>query len=258
MSEPNGGLTHHIYPQKGDRQLRFFRDTASVEIRRTLGIAGGRAAIGAAVVVDVFRAFSAAAYAFAAGAESILLASEVEEAKDIAANIGGAVLMGEDAGARPDGFDFGNSPGEITQNPGLVGRAVVVHRSSAGTRAARAALDAHADPVYVASLVVASATAAAVATEPVVTIVESGTSGITPAEEDAVCAELITGRLAGRQVDLAGSSFRVASCRRADYLRRSSFAHPDDVDLCAQTDRFGFAMRAEREDGLVVVRRVQP
>ena len=54
-------------------------------------------------MIDVFRAFSAAAYAFAAGATRILLAAEVDEARNIAGSTPDAILMGEVNGAKPDG-----------------------------------------------------------------------------------------------------------------------------------------------------------
>lgn len=227
-----------------------------MEIHHQFGIAGAERATGATVVIDVFRAFSAAAYAFAAGAAEIVLATEVAEAREIAAALGDAVLMGEVAGVRPDGFALGNSPGEIVDRPSIVAGETIVHRSSAGTQCARAALAGGASPLYVASLVVASATAAAFGGAPGVTIVASGESGVRASVEDRVCAELIHGLLLGDQSRLASSGHEVANCDRAGTLRQAAFAHPQDVTLCAAVDEFSFAMRAELEDGLVRVRRV--
>ncbi len=208
------------------------------------------------MVIDVFRAFTAAAYAMAAGAEEIVLTSEVAEAIEIAAAIPGAVLMGEVTGIRPDEFALGNSPGEIVARPKAVKGRTVVHRSSAGTRCARAALGAGASPLYVASLVVASATAAALSGSPSVTIVASGDSGVRRAKEDDLAADLIEALLHGHRTGLATCGDQVAATDRAGFLNSSSFAHADDVALCSQTDRFSFAMRAETIDGLVRVRAV--
>src|SRR5690349_20738739 len=68
---------------------------------------------GTVVAVDVIRAFTTAAYAIDAGAESIHLVAGVDEAVDVARSIPGALIMGEDRGRRPDGFDFSNSPVQI-------------------------------------------------------------------------------------------------------------------------------------------------
>ncbi len=224
-----------------------------MRILRREGLAGAATARGATVVVDVFRAYSAAAYAFAAGAVEIILAAEVDEAISIASGISDAVLMGEVGGVRPADFHLGNSPGELIAQPETVRGKTIVHRSSAGTRSARAALTGGAEPVYVASLVVASATAAAVAGRSAVTLVASGLSGTDPSEEDELCADLIAGLLRGDRQGLEAIGATVAATDRARYLTNAAFAHPDDVALCCDTDRFDFAMRAEETGGLVRV-----
>jgi 2-phosphosulfolactate phosphatase len=227
-----------------------------MKLRHEFGILGASTATGPSIVIDVFRAFSAAAYAFAAGTNEIVLATEVDEARAIASSIPGAVLMGEVSGVRPAGFKLGNSPGEIVERPEIVAGRTIVHRSSAGTRCARAALDAGAYPLYIASLVVASATAQALAEQAAVTIVSSGESGVGVSVEDRICADLIADLLQGDSSHIESSASAVASCDRARTLQEASFAHPNDVALCANVDRFDFAMRTEEHDGLVRVRQV--
>lgn len=222
-------------------------------INHRAGLAGAATAKGATVVIDVFRAYSAAAFAFAAGAKRILLTAEVEEARRIAASLPDAVLMGEVGGIRPEGFHLGNSPGEIVAEPHLVSGRTIVHRSSAGTRCALAALNNGAAPVLVAALVVATATATTLADFSEVTIVASGTGGIEVAEEDDICARLIDSLLLDGRVDTAAAGEAVATSDRARFLKGSSFAHPDDVRLCSQVDNFGFAMVARASAGVVVV-----
>src|SRR5512136_1543681 len=84
------------------------------------------------VVIDVIRAFSTAAYAFGAGAESITLVSGVKEALELRAAIPGALVMGEVGGIKVDSFDFGNSPAEFL-GLDLSGKALI-QRTSAGTQ----------------------------------------------------------------------------------------------------------------------------
>jgi len=69
---------------------------------------------GVVVVIDVLRAFSTAAYAFGAGAKSIKMVGEVEEALALKAQMANALIMGEVNGIKPESFDYGNSPTEIT------------------------------------------------------------------------------------------------------------------------------------------------
>lgn len=113
---------------------------------------------GPVVVVDVIRAFTTAAYALGAGAEAIYLVEGVDEALALAKELPDALVMGEEHGRRPLGFDLSNSPVDAA-HADLQGR-VLVQRTSAGTQGAVAGR--YADRLFAASLVCASATAAAV------------------------------------------------------------------------------------------------
>jgi 2-phosphosulfolactate phosphatase len=189
---------------------------------------------GAAVVIDVIRAFTTAAFAFAAGAREIIPVATVEEALALRGRFQGVLAIGEVGGERPEGFDVGNSPSALIGCDLRGWR--LVHRTSAGTqglvRAARAA------PLLAASMVNAAATARYLRrlTLPSVTLVVTGAHAGRDSDEDAACADYLAARL------FAGSP------------------HPDfpaaDIALCAAADRFDFAMRRERRDGLLVLRAV--
>lgn len=228
-------------------------DTRRMIIQQAAGVSGAATATGPTIIIDVFRAYSAAAYAFDADAAGLILTREVDGARQLAKTIPNSVLMGEVDGVRPEGFSLGNSPGEIVTNPDLVSGKTIIHRSSAGTQCALAALDNGAGPVLVSSLVVASATVAALEDFAEVTIVSSGLGGIDLAEEDMICAQLLADLLLGGKPDPAASAEAVAATSRATELARSSFAHPDDVALCSAVDRFSFAMLAAKDGGVVRV-----
>jgi 2-phosphosulfolactate phosphatase len=225
-----------------------------MQITRLTSLAGAARATGPTVVIDTFRAFTTAAYAFAAGAERVVLAAEIDEARALAASIEDAWLIGEDGGAKPNGFDGGNSPGEVRATPRLAGR-TLVQRTMAGTRCARAAWEAGAGPLYPASLVVAGATARAVRHHATLSIVASGRSGVEPAEEDEATADYVEAALTGT-LDVEAVRRRAAASPSAGRLRVATWAHPDDLALCLEIDRFPFAMQAAPEDGLLVVRRI--
>src|SRR5687768_13434427 len=112
------------------------------------GFEGARAATGTVVVIDVFRAFTTAAFAFAAGLTEVELVSTVEEA--LAAP---GFRMGEVGGRLIPGFDHNNSPSQLVGRK-LEGRGV--QRTGSGTRCVIAATGA--SELWLASLVVASAT----------------------------------------------------------------------------------------------------
>jgi 2-phosphosulfolactate phosphatase len=208
---------------------------------------------GAAVVVDVFRAFSFAAYALDGGVDRLILVDDLEAVPAVAATVPGA-LLGKDGQPEP-GFDLFNSPGQVLERSDLAGR-TVVHRTEAGTIgavAARAA--AH---LFCASFVVAGATASRLRAlrPPSLTFVITGRDG--RAEEDLACAEHIAALLDDPGADPAPALGRAAGA--AGRLRRAvelgyAGVHPDDVELCLQVDRFDFAMRAADEDGLLTLRR---
>jgi len=205
---------------------------------------------GIAVVVDVLRAFTTAAYAFAAGAERIYLAAGVTEALDLARHIPGALVMGEDRGRRPAGFDLPNSPVLVSQAD-LSGRSLV-QRTSAGTRGVIAA--AHVPAVFAASLVCATATANAVAAltdEPPIYVLSGRFSDAEGAgADDLLTAELIERARSGWPLGAANTARAVANSAEArrTLALGSPHAHPDDVVLATAVDAFDFAMRVERGD----------
>ena len=63
-------------------------------------------ASGTVVVVDVIRAFTVAAYAFAAGARDVLLVGTEEEALALRDRFPGAWAMGEVDGLKPEGVEL--------------------------------------------------------------------------------------------------------------------------------------------------------
>lgn len=206
---------------------------------------------GVAVVVDVLRAFSFAAYALAAGAERLILMDDLDDALRLARSIPGA-LAGKD-GAPAEGFDLFNSPGELLERDDLAGK-VIVHRSTAGTVGAVAAK--RAEHLFCCSFVVAGATADRVrALAPArVTFVITGDGG--RSDDDLACAEYLRERIQGRlpdprpflrRVDVVGERLRECVARGYEGV------HRDDVDLCCQLDRFPFALRASTEGDMLVL-----
>jgi len=211
---------------------------------------------GVVVAVDVLRAFTTAAYAFDAGASEIWLVAGVEEALALGREIPGALVMGEEHGRRPPGFDLSNSPVEA-HRADLAGRALV-QRTSAGTQGVIAATGA--ERLFAASLVCASATATAInsARLGAPTYVITGRFPDDPegGEDDLLTAELIERARTGRPLDATTTADAVA---RSDEAERTlavgdGHVHPDDIDYATAVDRFDFAMEAERVDGRIRLR----
>ena len=217
---------------------------------RFVGIAEVTSAPAVAVVVDVMRAFTVAAWAFARGADTIVLAESLEQALALKAEHPEWVTLKD--GAPAPGFDAVNSPG-LLRSADLTGR-TVVQKTTAGTVGALAARNA--GLLLCASFVVAEATAGLLRERQAdaVTFVVTGEDG--RAEEDLACAQYIAQRAAGVRTDAASHVRRAERSRAATELRTNlrQGSHPDDVTLCLELDRFAFAMAATVRDALMVVR----
>jgi 2-phosphosulfolactate phosphatase len=212
-------------------------------------VAGARAARGVAVVIDVFRAFSVACYAFAGGVQRVLPMSDLEASLALKRANPDYLAIGERNGKRVPGFDFNNSPTEI-RAASLEGR-TLVHNTSAGTQgltnASRAAV------VLTGSLVNAAAICRYIKSlaPQQVSIVRMGYDAHTRSAEDDLCAELLAARLQGEPFDVASVRARLRHVPAAVKFfdpACADWAPRTDFDLCTDVDRFDFVLRL-LEDG---------
>ena len=220
---------------------------------RFAGIADLAEAPSVAVVIDVMRAFTVAAWVFARGAEKVVLAGTLDEALALKASNPGWVTLKD--GPPAPGFDAVNSPAML-QSADFGGR-TVVQKTTYGTVGARAVGEA--SLVLCASFVVAGATARLLQARAsdCVTFVVTGEDG--QADEDLACAQYIARTAAGAATDGAAFLSRAAASRAAarlteDVRRGFLGVHADDVALCLELDRFPFAMVAAWENSLMVLR----
>jgi 2-phosphosulfolactate phosphatase len=212
-------------------------------------------AIGTVVVIDVLRAFSTAAYAFAAGAEQITLVGTVEEAFALRASAPSSLLIGEVEGLPIPGFDFGNSPSALA-GLDLTGREMV-QRTSAGTQGIVRSSRAHS--LLATGFCCARATARWVRNQSRdVTFVITGAFSDDHGDEDAACAGYIQDLVSNPTADPAPYLARVR--RSAAAAKFNDPAEPDfpltDLECCLAVDIFDFAMLVHREPGQLVLRKV--
>ena len=226
-----------------------------MEVRLDSLLRGAQEAQGTAIIIDVFRAFTTAAIAFDRGVERIILVAEVEEALSLQRQGVGDILMGEVGGAKPDGFDFGNSPHEISQAD--VSGKTIIQSTRAGTVGVAAA--SRAQKIYLGSLVVAQATVDAIHAEnpDLVSVVAMGDQAEIRNDEDEQCGLFLRNLLEGRRPD----GFAVARLIMEGGATRKFFDgdlpqyHPQDVDLALEVNRYDFAMKVTNEQGLLVARK---
>jgi 2-phosphosulfolactate phosphatase len=226
-----------------------------MEIRIESLIEGARRARGTVVIVDVFRAFTTAAVALARGADRIIMLPEVEEALRLRDEGVGDVCVGEVNGIMPEGFDYGNSPYEMTQ--ALLKDKVIIQSTRAGTTGVAAATQA--DAVYAGSFVVADATAKAILRDnpPEVTIVAMGWNARVRTDEDELCALYLRNLMQGRRPDPEALRRLVLAGGEAAKFGdpNQPHFHREDLEIAIDVNKYDFAIRVVKENGFLVARR---
>jgi 2-phosphosulfolactate phosphatase len=218
---------------------------------------GARRAEGTVVIVDVLRAFTTAAVAFERGAKHIVMVAGVDDARRLQRRGAGDLVMGEVDGRKPDGFDFGNSPHEMSRAD--VRGKTLIQSTRAGTTGIESA--ARAKRIYAASFAVAGATARAILRDrpATVSIVAMGQDARERSDEDELCAMYLRNLLEGRKPDFAAVRRLALVCKTADKFRDPSrpWFHPLDLTLALTLDLADFAIRVRRRGGLLVAEPVR-
>jgi 2-phosphosulfolactate phosphatase len=239
------------------------------------------------VVVDVIRATTTLAVAFTAGCRRVLLAPDIETAREYALRQPGRFLLGgEREGVAPPGFDFGNSPAEYARADFSDRDLLFV--TTNGTRALRACAGGFA--VYAASyrnagsttdacarmaLTACGATPVSTAAQDDIVIVCAGRER-QPAYDDTLCAGYLA-RAIARRLEQMGCGVEMESgARIAAELSDAAMASAtplrerlaesgagraimriglgDDLNWCAAIDQSAVTPGvAGVEDGLLVL-----
>lgn len=193
-----------------------------------------------AVVVDVIRAFTVAAWVLRQGAGRLLLAPDAEtaiRARDT--RFPDALLMKD--GAPDPHFELPNAPGSIAELK-LTGK-TVIQTTGNGTRGAHVVREV--PVVACASFANATATARLMAVQERVLLVP------TEGDEDDALADFLTARAEGRHVEMGRLLERVAeSAAGVECLERGldpAFPgfHPRDLELAQRVDVFNHAPIAQ-------------
>jgi 2-phosphosulfolactate phosphatase len=211
-------------------------------------------ATGTVVVIDVLRAFTCAAFAFAAGAKEILLVQETAEAFALQRKVPGVLLMGEVDGFPIEGFDYGNSPSAL-MNLDLAGHRLI-QRTSRGTSSV--VRSKRADMILTSSFCCAKATAKYILDHApnAVAFVITGLGENGMGDEDVACADYLEALLQGHQPAPVPFLRRVRESIIGQLLLNPSYPElpAEDLPCCTDLDCFDFAMLVRREDGFLVMK----
>jgi len=225
---------------------------SDMDIRITSLLEGAAAAEGTVVIVDVYRAFTTAAVAFARGVKKIVLVAEVADAIKAKQAGQGDFTAGEVDGKKPAGFDFGNSPYELACAD-VAGKTMILS-TRAGVVGAMGATKA--ERLYGCALVNAAATARAVLSESpkLVTIVAMGWAGKTRSDEDEQCALYLRNLLQGRQPDREAVRSLVLSGAESQKFGDPAqpHFHREDRNLAVNIDGIPVPVRLVRKDDLII------
>jgi len=215
---------------------------------------GAQRATGTVVIVDVFRAFTTAAVAFSRGAAKIIMVAEPPEALALRDRGVGEICVGEVDGIKAEGFDFGNSPFEMTRAD--LADKTIIQSTRAGTVGVTAATGA--ETIYAASLVTAKATAQAILHDAParVTVVAMGHNARVRTDEDELCALYLRNVLQGREPDVAALQKLLSASGEVGkfYDPAQPHFHAEDCEWALDVNHFDFAIRVTKEDGLLVAR----
>ena len=217
---------------------------------------GARKAQGLTVIIDVFRAFSTACYAFGNGVQRIYPVGDLEKAYQLKQQNPEFILVGERNEQKPEGFDFGNSPSQLlTSN--LVGK-TMVHTTSSGTQGIANATKA--DEILTGSFVNAQAIINYIRKQnpEKVSLVCMGYSCQYPTDEDTLLAVYIKNELEGKPNDYPAM---VEQIREGDGARffapeKQEWAPSADFDLCLSLNRFDFVLKVEQENEVNYLKKV--
>jgi 2-phosphosulfolactate phosphatase len=229
---------------------------AKMQIEIVDFVAGARTARGIAVVIDVFRAFSVEAYAFARGASMSIPVAEVSVARQLKKEHPHAILLGERHAKPLPGFDCGNSPTEL-ERLDVINR-MLIHTTHSGTQGLANAVQA--DEVITGALVNCAAVVRYIRSRAPahVTLVRMGHEARERCDEDDLCAELLKGRLLGERVDTSNVRQRL---RDADSAKKffdpaCDWAPERDFELCTAVDIFDFVLRLDVSKSPPILQRI--
>lgn len=221
---------------------------------------GARQARGAAVIVDVFRAFTCAPLLFELGIAEIRLVARPEEGLALKRENPERILVGEVNGAPIAGYDFGNSPKELLScRPDRFRGRRAVQRTSSGVQGVLIALE-QASPVLLASYVNARATARHLQRldPPKVTLVAMGRNMRETAPEDELCARYIASLLGAGDYDHREAMRQLLFSPMTALFTSGRYPYlpAEDALYCLQRDLFDRVLYAERQGNAAVVRAV--
>jgi 2-phosphosulfolactate phosphatase len=210
-------------------------------------VQGAKRAKGLAVIIDVFRACSTAAYLFNNGAEKIIPVNSEAQALELKKKYGNCITIGEQKGIQIPTFDYGNSPSKI-DSLDFSGK-VVVMKTTNGTEGVLNA--SHADTILIAGFLNAKATVDYIMQQQpkIVTLVAMGSSGENCLEDDE-CAYYLKESLQQKvpDFDLLKERIRISKTAWKFFDLQNTDFPEQDFYYTMTLNRFSFIMKVQQKN----------
>lgn len=217
---------------------------------------GAKVATGTTIIIDVFRAFSTACYAFEKGIQKIYPVGDIELAYKLKKQHPDYILVGEREEQKPKGFDFGNSPAQLIK--ANISTTTMVHTTSAGTQGIANASKAR--EILSGSFVNAGAIIRYIGKKQpeTVSLVCMGYACEYPTDEDTLCAQYIKNELEGKPNNFAKMVKTIRSGDGARFFdpEKQSWSPQEDFNLCLDLNRFNFVLKVEKEGEFNFLKRI--
>ena len=227
-----------------------------MEIKILQLLEGAQNSRGLTVIIDVFRAFSTACYAFGGGIKCIFPVGDLNIAYQMKQKNPDYILVGERNEQKPEGFDFGNSPSQLLKGE-LAGK-TMVHTTSSGTQGIANATNA--TEIITGSFVNAGAIINYIRKQKPdeVSLVCMGYSCQYPTDEDTLLAVYIKNELEGIPNDFKAMVEKIRTGDGARFFapEKQEWAPAEDFDLCLSLNRFDFVLKVEQENGVNYLKKI--
>ncbi len=215
-------------------------------------------AIGIAIIIDVFRAFTVEPVIINNGAKKLIVIGDKQIAYDLKKENNEYILIGERDGIKLPGFDYGNSPSQI-EKVNFTNK-VVVHTTSCGTQGIVNSINA--EEIITGSLVNISAIVKYINNNNYndISIVSMARPGEEPSQEDQLCAEYIKAKLENESIDEFNDRIlnlkNTSGTKFFDNTLQKIFPK-EDFYLCTDIDKYNFILKAEKDaDGYLNMKKI--
>jgi len=207
-----------------------------MEVKRYSCLEGAKQATGVTIIVDVFRAGNTILSCFQNMVEAVIPVGNLKRAYELKDKYPNYYLAGERNSFPPEGFDFGNSPSEVSDF-NLEDQTVIL-TSSAGTQGIIQADKA--SRIFIATFGNAQSIVNYLTklNPEVVSLVAMGFGSEEKAKEDETCTWYLEQKLKGKQVDFSSLKEMLLQSEGAERLRR--IGRRDDLEICLKPDVFHY------------------